>query len=310
MEHIRNYFQRIYIYQSERFPLLKHGILILAFSISGVLLTAMLSGVYTISDLRLLVAAFVISLTLFMQLRIADEHKDFDEDMRYRPYRPVQRGLVTLSELRVIGYFTATIQFVLTLIIDYRLILPLILIWIYLGLMSVEFFVRTWIKKHPIFYMVSHMMIIPVVDIFISACWWIPNNNGYIPRGLELFVLISFTNGAILEIGRKIRKKSDEEFGVETYSVLWGAKRALLILLSLMTLVIFMLILLGTITGFYLIYTSTVLVFLTTIFFSMKFLNKSSDLSGKIFETLTGIWTILVYLSIGIIPFCIGGLLK
>ena len=40
--------------------------------------------------------AVVTSFLSFLQLRIADEFKDFDEDSRYRPYRPVPRGLVTL----------------------------------------------------------------------------------------------------------------------------------------------------------------------------------------------------------------------
>ena len=39
----------------------------------------------------------------FLQLRIADEFKDFAEDSRFRPYRPVPRGLVTLTELGWVG---------------------------------------------------------------------------------------------------------------------------------------------------------------------------------------------------------------
>ena len=34
-----------------------------------------------------------------LQLRLADEFKDFEEDSRYRPYRPVPRGLVSLRDL-------------------------------------------------------------------------------------------------------------------------------------------------------------------------------------------------------------------
>ena len=47
--------------------------------------------------------AFVTALLFFLQLRIADEFKDFEDDARYRPYRPVPRGLVTLRELGVVA---------------------------------------------------------------------------------------------------------------------------------------------------------------------------------------------------------------
>ena len=42
------------------------------------------------------------------------------------------------------------------------------------------------------------------------------------------FLLASFTNGIVLEMGRKIRAPADEEHGVETYSALYGPARAVL----------------------------------------------------------------------------------
>jgi 4-hydroxybenzoate polyprenyltransferase len=41
------------------------------------------------------------------------------------------------------------------------------------------------------------------------------------------FFWVSFFNGTVLEIGRKIRAPQDEEAGVETYSFLWGRGGAL-----------------------------------------------------------------------------------
>ena len=60
-----------------------------------------------------LLIAFVSCLLFFAQLRIADEFKDIDEDTRYRPYRPVPRGLVRLAELRNVFIGAAVIQLLL-----------------------------------------------------------------------------------------------------------------------------------------------------------------------------------------------------
>jgi len=83
-----------WVYQKERFPFIAHGPLILAFSASAVCFSSLLrEGTPSIQSL---LAAFSSSFLFFLQLRIADEFKDFEEDSRYRPYRPVPRGLVTL----------------------------------------------------------------------------------------------------------------------------------------------------------------------------------------------------------------------
>jgi len=57
--------------------------------------------------------AFGVCLLMFLQLRIADEFKDAAEDARWRPCRPVPRGLVSLKELRGVFILAALIQLVL-----------------------------------------------------------------------------------------------------------------------------------------------------------------------------------------------------
>src|SRR5207248_6857252 len=116
---------RWWVYQRERFPVLAHGLLIAAFSSSAVCFSAILRGRELYPDAqvqtpaepswRSLLVAFVTAFFFFLQLRIADEHKDYDEDARYRPYRPVPRGLVTLRELAVVFALGALVQLGLAL---------------------------------------------------------------------------------------------------------------------------------------------------------------------------------------------------
>jgi len=87
------------LYQRERFPILTYAPLIAAFSFSAVSVSAFLRGQGVPAEARGFLVAFISVFLFFLQLRIADEFKDHEDDARFRPYRPVPRGLVTLPEL-------------------------------------------------------------------------------------------------------------------------------------------------------------------------------------------------------------------
>ena len=74
---------RWWIYQRERFPVAAHGALIAAFSLSAVCFSALLRGASAFPPVRTLLVAFVSSFIFFLQLRIADEFKDYEEDARW-----------------------------------------------------------------------------------------------------------------------------------------------------------------------------------------------------------------------------------
>ena len=99
MNHNYSFFQKWNIYQSSRFPILKHSLLILAFSSSAVSFSAITAGQNT-AELMSYIVAFITCILFFLQLRIADEFKDYEEDCLYRSYRPVPQGIITLKELR------------------------------------------------------------------------------------------------------------------------------------------------------------------------------------------------------------------
>jgi hypothetical protein len=73
------------VYQRERFPIAAHAPLVAAFSGSAVCFSSLVRGYTAWPSARSFVVAFVTSLLFFLQLRIADEFKDFEEDSRYMP---------------------------------------------------------------------------------------------------------------------------------------------------------------------------------------------------------------------------------
>lgn len=222
---------RLWTYQSERFPVVKHGLLIAAFGASAAGLSAMLRGGEP--GWKAFVVAIVVLFGLFLQLRIADEHKDAADDAAFRPERPVPRGLVTLAELRLVAAGAAAIQIAATVWLDWRLLALLALAWAWMGLMTREFFAPAWLKARPVLYMISHMAVMPLIDLFATACDWLPAGGfGAKQSGpaLVAFLALSFVNGIVLEVARKSWAPDQEREGVETYSRLWGPEAAGLVM--------------------------------------------------------------------------------
>jgi 4-hydroxybenzoate polyprenyltransferase len=294
------------VYQRERFPLAGHAPLIAAFSGSAVCLSSMLRGRIAVPPVSSLVVAFVTSLLFFLQLRIADEFKDFEDDSRYRPYRPVPRGLVTLAELRRVGIAAAGVQLAMAVWLEPTLVIMLIATWAYLALMSVEFFVPAWLRARPIAYMLSHMAIMPLIDLYATACDWRVAGVSSPPAGLVWFLIVSFFNGIVVEIGRKIRPLDAEEEGVETYSVLWGRPRAVatwvgaIVATAICAFQVARHIALAAPVGALL-----ALLVLICAGIGAHFLHAPSRRGGKLIELASGIWTLLMYLSLGAVPLAV-----
>ena len=288
-------------YQRERFPVFAHGILIAAFSFSAVAYSNLLRGENP-PALSSILVAFVHSFLAFLQLRIADEFKDYLEDAEFRPYRPVPRGLVTLRELGWLGVLTAAIQLALALWLNVQLIPYLLLTWTYLAFMSREFFVRKWLKNKPVTYLISHMFIMPLIDLYATACDWSLHRTSA-PSGLFWFIAVSFCNGIVIELGRKIRSPHEEEIGVKTYTVLWGRVPAL---------AAWWLALGATLGCAYMAATrinfaKPVALVLCGLFFAAvvlgnRFIRNSHRSWAKHFETVSGLWTLFLYLLLGAIP--------
>jgi 4-hydroxybenzoate polyprenyltransferase len=290
------FFSKWWTYQKERFPVFAHGPLVAAFSASALAYSAALTKRWEISPWSWVVA-FVVCLLFFLQLRIADEFKDVEEDRKFRPYRPVPRGLVKLRELGALFAIGAIIQLALAWWHYPPLITVLVVAWVYLGLMSVEFFARDWLKARPITYMWTHMFIMPLVDLFATACQWMPAGGEPGP-GLVWFLGASYANGLVIEIGRKIRRPEDEEAGVETYSVLWGRQRALIVWWACALVVVVFAVMAARAIGFGVPIAITLGAGWLVLLAAARPMWTAS-VSGKRIESLAGLWTLLLYLSLG-----------
>ncbi len=297
--------KRWWIYQRERFPILAHGPLILAFSASAVSFSALLRGSSETPGWVSYLVAFVVSFGSFLQLRIADEFKDAEEDATFRPYRAVPRGLVRLSELAWIGGGVALLQLALAWWLspgDSRLVGLLVLTWTYFGLMSREFFARAWLKARPVIYLFSHMAIMPLIDWFATGCEWVPSGER-MPSGLFWFLAASFCNGIVIELGRKIRAPEQEERGVETYTFLWGRPVAVTAWCAALGATFACAVTAAARIHFSGVVAGVLGVLLAiAVALAVAFGRTAHAALAKRIELVSGVWTLGLYLTLGVIP--------
>jgi len=298
-------FKRFLIYQQERYPFLAYLFLIGSFSFSAIAYSRICRDLtmFVTAD-KFLVCIFN-TITLFFILRIVDEFKDKEDDQKYRSYLPVPRGLISLTELKYIGIFTFVLQVVITFIFFPQMVLLLAVIYLYLFLMTKEFFVKTWLKRNQFWYVTSHMLIIPLVDVFASGFDWLLENE-QAPTGLLFFFAVSFMNGIVLEIGRKIKAPENEENGVLSYTFQLGTKRAVFLWLTVLLLTLF----LAFFACQYARHSTDTYVALTFIFAicsvpAILFLAQQNKRNSKLIEYSSALWTFSMYLLLGGIPMLI-----
>jgi hypothetical protein len=97
-------------YQRERFPVFVNSLLITAFSFSALSYSFMLRDGTSWVGIAPMIVTSVPCFLFYLQLRIADEFNGFEEGSRFRPYRPVPRGLISLEKLAVLWFVTGVVQ--------------------------------------------------------------------------------------------------------------------------------------------------------------------------------------------------------
>ena len=303
--HEKNYtaWQRIWVYQKERFPIARFGILSLAFSFCGVCISRLMLSLISWPSFSSALVAFIGTFTFFLQLRFLDEFKDYEVDKKYRPERAVPRGLVTLTHIKWALILSLIIQFALVFWLNPRLLIVLVAVWIYIALMTVEFFAADWLKPRLLVYMWSHMLIMPIIDLFATGADWML--YGWLPpSGLLVFLVVSFFNGLMVELGRKIWSPSQERAGVDSYSSYCGLNKALRLFQTVMLCAYACILVVGYQVGFFIPVVCLMSALLLTGLYIIRQFSRQPEKEGiaKKLENFSGLWVVLSYLTLGVIP--------
>jgi len=293
---------RLWTYQAERFPLGKTALLLAVFSTASISLSAHLAD-RPLPAAWTFIAVWLVTITLFFQLRAADEYKDLDDDRRYRPERPIPRGLISLRLVLGLALGAALLAVLLTLSVDGWLLVPLLAAYVWLTLMTAEFFVPRWLKARPLLYLISHMAIMAFIDFYVTAAEWLPHGP-LPPPGIWLFVLLSCVNGCVLEFGRKTWAPASERDGVETYSRLYGPTVAVRVWAGCCTAAWLLLSIVGYSAGAGTLAAILGALVLTPVLFTAgSFARTPTATLQKRIDLLAGLWVFACYAIAGFSPY-------
>lgn len=290
----------LWIYQKERFPLAKTGPILLVFSAASICVSAELSG-RSLPGWGAFLAGFIAAFLLFFQLRVCDEYKDLEDDKRYRPDRPIPRGLVSLRSIITLGVASLPLTALAVWLWHPPTLWLLVLVWVWLAAMTMEFGVSDWLKARPVLYLISHMAIMPLIDLLLTGLEWLP--GGAAASGIVFFLVLSFVNGCVLEIGRKLWSPENEIQGVETYSGLWGPRKAALIWGAFVLMSFALLLAVAIATGVFWISLGLggigVTICLTSV---ARYARDPTPKAEKQMDTIAGLWVFACYAIAGFIP--------
>ena len=215
----------------ERFPA-RNAVFFLALYLAALVVAraAVAPGAVTITWRD--AAGFAAVWCFFLTLRIADEHKDFAADAVAHPQRVLQRGLITLRHLRLLGMIAVAAQVGISLWLDGG-VGPVTRAWLLVfgwsALMTREFFAGAWLRAHRMVYALSHLLVMPLVAFWIAT---MGAPGAVLMPAVQSFAALAFLAAMACEMARKLRAPGDEHPLAESYTQALGIPRAAVVLIS------------------------------------------------------------------------------
>jgi hypothetical protein len=297
---------RLRAYQAERFPVAAYLPLMGVATFAALTFSRAARGEPGFPRVEFAVGTVTL-LAFFFLLRVLDEHKDAEGDARYRAELPVPRGLVTLAELRSVAMAVLGVAAVLNVLIAPVLLVPAAIVGAWAALMGREFFVADWLRARPLAYLLSHMVVMPLIFLYATSLDWLAAGAPP-PAGLGFFLALAFCNGLVIEIGRKLRSPDEEREGVDTYTSAWGrtvAVGAWLVVLALALVA-------GALAGRVMGAGTVTLVALSPLAIAAalpasRLLRGPEPGLGRRIEVAAGLWVMASYATFGIVALWFAG---
>ena len=208
-------------YLAERFPVPVTLLLAVA-TAAAVAVAAQPGAAVFVVDLSDAAAGTALMFLLLFHLRVFDEHKDFEQDRATRPDRPVQRGLVTLGELKVAGAVAIAMEIAIAVAAFGEGAIWWALPLGYSVLMLFEFGAKHWLERHYAVYAISHSAITSAVCVALVMM----SAGDAEPEHLAVLAGLALASTFAIDVLRKTWAPASEIDGVDSWSKLVGLGRA------------------------------------------------------------------------------------
>jgi len=164
-------------------------------------------------------AAFV---ALFLMLRVIDDHIDFDHDSAHYPERVLQRDLVTLRHLAVIGGVCFVVQLVVSLFVDHGFgkvtrwwVVLVAVIALHSWITSRVRPIHAWLYERRVIYALTFLPTVALIALWIAQ---LGAGGRPLPGTTAWLVGFYALSAEVVEVGRKSRTPEDERPTVVDYT--------------------------------------------------------------------------------------------
>lgn len=230
---------------------------------------------------------FVLMLSFFFRMRLFDEIKDYEVDLKINPTRPLARGVLSISQVKKALIFLIILELIIASFLGVNSFLVHAIAIGYSLLMYEEFFIGDLLRPHLTTYAVTHTFVscllglssgIAMTGVSLSSLSWINLS----------FFLMNWAFFNLFEFARKTYSPSEERPHVPSYSNIFGCYGALALSLSQ---AFFGVALVSYFKGHLSIWVALIFYFLA----SSVYVIKRNDKAAKFFRNISGAYLLLHY---------------
>ncbi len=296
------FIKRWWIFSKERFPILRHILLIIFYVSANALVafnSASFDAIITHKEVLCAIAVFF----MFFHLRIFDEIKDYKNDLVVHKDRPLARGLITVKEAKQVSVCLITLELFLAFLINRATFIAAVCTVLYSLIMYKEFFIGKWLRPRMATYALTHTLVSCWMSVFVYSAvtglgfWTISKTYG-------MFVLVNWMIFNIFEFGRKTFGKDEEKDLIESYSKRLGSVRAAFNVVFMATVALYVALKLGNTFDLSFLYTASMYVLYgLTLLAAALYAVHNDKSSARFFRGVCSIFILFynVIITIGII---------
>ncbi len=198
----------------------------------------LLQAIYAVKPLEITKAGLLGAVTLAcftLLLRVFDEFKDYEHDVKLFPHRPLPSGRVTKADLQVLGWTLVAVMTALNVYLGGKALIGYGILMAFGFLMLKFFFLPDLHRQSLLLTLATHNPVALFTHLYVFAVFLQEHPVDRFPPGAWLGILMFWGLIFAWETGRKIRSPEEEDEYV-TYSQIFGTKRAPLVPAAALTL--------------------------------------------------------------------------
>lgn len=292
-------FKYLLNYLNERFPFINMMLFFILYAMVFVVNKMLIVGNSHSITFHSIGVISIIS--FFFRLRVFDEMKDFLIDVINHPNRVLQSGKINLKTLQTLAFLGIIIELIWVYKAGTASQITWLIALFYSVIMRYEFFIPKLLTKNLLIYAISHMVIMPLIIVWIWSSFnveFIYNNS------LVYLVLLSLLSGFAFEIARKTHATDAERTTVDSYSKQLGLHNAQYLIMGLAIGMNLSLIMLFTVLNVpVVLYFVLILVCLWVIFEYLKTIKNPSEIAFRKNEKKVSLMMLISYLSLILLHF-------